>query len=469
MQHRKFIFEDQMAFAKLSGDYNPMHVDIVNARRYLFSQPVVHGVHSALWAVDNFLKGRASPINLQSIRAVFHKAIVLENEVNYMLVKEGSQNAEIKLQSGNATLTNVKVEWDSTEERNNTFINRAFPAKASPCSLPVAGLDNASGELDLCLNVEAAERLFPNLIRLVSPNKIAVILATSRLVGMECPGLHSIYSELNLTSTGSFECKSLSYKVAKFNNRYSHVLIGVKAQEMEGTIKAFVRPAPQKQSAYLDLKREVCCSEFEGQQALIIGGSLGLGEVTAKLLSAGGANVRITYNRGAVDARQVIQEITSNGGAASFFHFDVLNPALFKPDIKEVNWNPTHLYYFATPSILMAEGGGFSPKKFQKFCDYYITGFLNTISKFKSRDLVGVFYPSSVFINELPINMGEYATAKMAGEMLCMYMERSNQGIKYYRPRLPRMATDRTASLLPADNKDASKILIEQLRRFQNS
>ena len=39
-----FNQNDQIEFAKLSGDWNPIHVDPVFARRTIYGQ-VVHGIH----------------------------------------------------------------------------------------------------------------------------------------------------------------------------------------------------------------------------------------------------------------------------------------------------------------------------------------------------------------------------------------------------------------------------------------
>ena len=47
---RRFAMEDVESFAELSGDFNPLHVDPVAARRALYGEVVVHGVHSLLWA-----------------------------------------------------------------------------------------------------------------------------------------------------------------------------------------------------------------------------------------------------------------------------------------------------------------------------------------------------------------------------------------------------------------------------------
>jgi len=51
--NRAFSLEDQLAFAALSGDFNPIHVDPLLARRLLFGAPVVHGVHLLLWGLES--------------------------------------------------------------------------------------------------------------------------------------------------------------------------------------------------------------------------------------------------------------------------------------------------------------------------------------------------------------------------------------------------------------------------------
>ena len=45
------------AFAQVSGDYNPLHVDPVHARRLQFGHPVIHGVHHFLRTWDEALAG----------------------------------------------------------------------------------------------------------------------------------------------------------------------------------------------------------------------------------------------------------------------------------------------------------------------------------------------------------------------------------------------------------------------------
>jgi hypothetical protein len=131
--------------------------------------------------------------------------------------------------------------------------------------------------------------------------------------------------------------------------------------------------------------------------------------------------------------------------------------------------NPLYLYYFATPFIFGAAKGSFSTTRFTTFTEYYVTGFLRTVQSVAaaSAGLKKIFYPSSTAIEELPLDMGEYAAAKMAGEILCDFLQKTNPGIAIHKPRLPRVATDQTVSLLPVRNRDPVPVLLAHLRHLR--
>ena len=49
---KRFLLNDQVAFAHFSGDTTPIHVDKIAARRTLNGQCIVHSMHCLLWALD---------------------------------------------------------------------------------------------------------------------------------------------------------------------------------------------------------------------------------------------------------------------------------------------------------------------------------------------------------------------------------------------------------------------------------
>jgi hypothetical protein len=289
-------------------------------------------------------------------------------------------------------------------------------------------------------------------------------LGTTRLVGVKCPGLHSIFSELKLIASHTVDLKKIKYAVSEYDERYGLALLAIAAPGLNGNIKAFLRPEPQVQPPYLNLKKLVKDGEFAGQRALVVGGSRGLGEVAAKLLAAGGAEVQLTYRVGKPDAQRVVDEIIACGGLATLCELDVLR--------QQHDWvgvsMPSHLYYFASP-LITGSAKNFSSVLFNSFCDYFVSGFAGVVESLQKLGLRNVFYPSTVFIDERPNNFAEYFLAKSAGEGLCQALGQKYSGMHLYYPRLPKMATDQTASLQPVQSLDPAPIILEALQNFRAS
>jgi len=70
---RTFSLDDQLAFARLSRDWNPMHLDANFARRTQAGAPVVHGIHTLLWAMDTAL--RSAPLDIRNIKVRFQQPL----------------------------------------------------------------------------------------------------------------------------------------------------------------------------------------------------------------------------------------------------------------------------------------------------------------------------------------------------------------------------------------------------------
>jgi acyl dehydratase len=470
---RDFSEADQMAFAGLSGDYNPLHMDATAARRLVFGQPVVHGIHSALRALDCWCRGLTGAVILRTLRVDFRRPIRLGEQVRYAFKEERDCHGTITLTAGNAVVTAIRLEWSTVAETSTLdLVSSGSPPRGDCRDWSGQLIGEAHGTLDLWWDAAAASRLFPGLTLVLPVLQIAEILATTRLVGMECPGLHSVLSQVSLTfeeiAKDDLRNPTLRYSAAMLDPRFNLLVLDVLAPGMTGTVKAFIRPPPREQIRYLDTRHLVEPSEFANKRILVVGGSRGLGEVTAKLLAAGGADVRITYHRGAADAHRIVEEIRAGHGLADSLRLDVLD---LDPEWQSEfsgGWWPTDLYYFATPFISPGKKSAFSVERFDDFCRYYVGGFAELFQGLSRRGLQRAFYPSSVYVDAPPENMGEYAAAKAAGEALCAFLERSHPGVKLHRPRLPRIATDQTASLLPVDQNDAPPIILEHVRKMND-
>lgn len=466
---KTFSLNDQNIFAKLSGDYNAMHVDEIAARRYLFGGPVVHGIHIVLWALDKWLEKFNSPVEFSSLSACFKNALPLNEPISFRFKLDIENHVELEIYGQEQLYVVIKVEWMPLSNRKeaDNFI-KGFPRQGDCKVLAAKEAIGAVGKLDLYLEEETAVSLFPCLVKNLPLMQIAQLLSTTRLVGMECPGFYSVFFELDVKFNDAAILEPvLNYKVIRFNEKFSLFTIAIHGPSINGNIKAILRPAPVRQIDAAGLCKLIVSGEFKGQRAVVVGGSRGLGEIASKVLAAGGAKVLLTYFQGRDDALSVEQEIDSIGGDSESIFFDVKNVQDLPLD-KFKEFSPTHLYYFATPFISGSKGK-FSGRLFNNFCDYYVSGFFNTVKLLRevAPELKKVFYPSSIFVEELPFLFAEYTMAKSAGEALCLFLEKNND-VAIYKPRLPRMNTDQTASITPEAKENPAPIILKHLRIFND-
>src|SRR5438034_10293111 len=75
--------------------------------------------------------------------------------------------------------------------------------------------------------------------------------------------------------------------------------------------------------------------KLEGKIALITGGSRGIGAAIAKRLAADGANVAITYSKGADAASSVVKEIERGGGKAIAIQADAADAEAVKAAVEK--------------------------------------------------------------------------------------------------------------------------------------
>jgi 3-oxoacyl-[acyl-carrier protein] reductase len=101
-------------------------------------------------------------------------------------------------------------------------------------------------------------------------------------------------------------------------------------------------------------------TKLEGKIALITGGSRGIGAAIAKRLAADGANVAITYTKGAEAAASVVKEIERAGGKAIAIQADAADADASKAAVEKT------VATFGRLDVLVNNAGTAIPKTFEE-------------------------------------------------------------------------------------------------------
>jgi hypothetical protein len=155
----------------------------------------------------------------------------------------------------------------------------------------------------------------------------------------------------------------------------------------------------------------------------------------------------------------VSAEIHNSGGQCEILHYDALASA---SDQLERLGGVDCCYYFATPKIFLRKSALYEPARLRTFLSFYADGFFNLCTAL-ARDRsgrLGVFYPSTVAIDQQSDATTEYAMAKIAGETLAIGLNQFMSNIRIVSHRLPRILTDQTATVGVASTASALDVML---------
>jgi NAD(P)-dependent dehydrogenase (short-subunit alcohol dehydrogenase family) len=455
-------------------------MDPVAARRTQAGAAVVHGAHTLLWALQCLVESGIMVSALVQIKVKFLKWLYVGEESTLILpAGERSDPRLVQVEAAGVCVLSAELSYGQW-----TPINAIGNLTPSPSTPRAIAIERSFGELISCAGsaytatARDAAAVFPQLSRYLTGTTVAEIAACSYIVGMEVPGLHSMFSKLDLAISGNFNAVSsttgLGYRVSAHDERFRKVRIEVAGRGVRGTLEVFVRQPPVEQASMGSVSTMVGAREFFGMQPLIVGGSRGLGELTAKLVAAGGGSPTITYAVGKADAERIADEILAWGGTVDVLQYDVRHaPA---PQLVSLKSHVTHLFYFATNPIFRPKKNLVSHPILTDFVTYYLQGFhdlcLQLLKQTEAHSPNGrnlyAYYPSSVAIEERPAGMTEYSMVKAAGEQMCRDMNQYLSGLRILTSRLPRLRTDQTASVLPERDVDAISVLLPIIRQMNS-
>lgn len=462
-----FVRDDLNWFAEQSGDWNPIHIDPIAARRSMAGEVIVHGIFTLLWALESYCA--YSSIVPAKFKASFNQPVLLGQLITLRIEAVSSDEVRLLVSNQNEVVTTILVGGGGLSI-NDAMPECGAPPRCFPKHLHFDDVKGRSGTVLLQTEADQISSRFPHLARVVGLLPITSILATSRIVGMNCPGLYSLYSGAEFDLHPDLLDPSLDWVVSRHTVAQAPIRIDVMGGGVKGRLDAFVRPAPVIQPKFAQIAANVEIDLCRDHVAWVIGGGRGLGELMAKMIAAGNGRVVITYFRGREDADRVAAEITSCGGRCEVIELDVRDPQLITDMLKRVDL-PTHIYYFASSRISRPRRPPFDDRLFNDFVDIYVNSFARLICALQRSvpSSLKVFYPSTVFINEMPKEFPEYIAAKSAGETICRYFTKQLKNIDVFVARLPRLPTDQTSGLIKVAMSDPIEQLLAVLREMSIS
>jgi hypothetical protein len=465
----RFSEADQILFASLSGDRNPMHMDALAARRTQAGAPVVHGVHAVLWALNQL----AADIDLSALANIavsLNRFIYLDRPVTVRLTRRSETGVAADVVADGVTVITLllKLAPRACAAPLGEFL--AMPPANMACAAETPEeLKDARGWLDPAKDAGELAAAFPALTGAIGVERIVGLALLSTLVGMACPGLHSIFTAFQAELVdGTAEREGIGFYVRIADPRFRVVRMAVQGSGLRATVSAFVRMPPMTMPGMADAVDLVAADEFAGKRVLIVGGSRGLGALSARLVAAGGGEVVLTYARGAADAAEVAADIHAyrTAPACAVYPMDVTRDLAAQLGV--IPGRFTSLLYFATPQTRRQKPAVFVPAIHDEFLQYYVRAFAELTALLlgsAAEAKLDVFWPSSVAVVERPEDMTEYAMAKAAGEVLAADLAAADPRLHMVIDRLGRLPTDQNATVVQADFEDPVATMLPLLRR----
>lgn len=451
--------EEHTWFTAFSGDSNPIHDDPVAARRLLGGRMLAHGAHLLLRALDQAARAGELGGVPASIRVVFRSGVAPGDPLLTTLTADGDALTIDVVGAGGADRPVATIDVDRSPTTLAPFEPPAqHPRRPSaPRALDLASLAALAGTpqptMMAAVDPDGCREWLPAVTAVLGAGRVAEIAAISCVVGMLTPGQASMSSsyEISWRRPDAAGDVAIAHTVERVDPRLRRVVLSVRGASMDATVTAFSPPAPVDQGAVLSGGDGPRDGEFSGWRVLVVGGSRGLGEASARLLVAGGADVLVTWCTGRDDAERAAGEL----GIVAVQWCTPDDPGLVTG---ARDWLPTHVCWFAAPA------GDDDPMAH----DVEIASFERVLGALPSPPLVGALWPSTDLltraVDERPPAMRAWADRKAAGEAACARLAANLPAVMIHTPRLPMLLSDRTQSLVPREYGDTATELLRALR-----
>jgi NAD(P)-dependent dehydrogenase (short-subunit alcohol dehydrogenase family) len=336
------------AFAEASGDRNPLHVDPSFARRTPYGECIVPGSLVAIALLGCLPRDVLR--SARSLRASFTSPVLLHSpdQASARAMTSGHGTWEVRLVGRGRLLTRVAVADDTEAFRVPAVAPPHVQAAAKMRARPAHVAD---GDVRVGTEVGSAYAPGPELAQLarswgagdLDPRLLSALAWASYVVGMELPGLHSLFAgvKLSVDPVSDAPARVVAHwaRVRDLDTRTGQLFLEGGIHDGEGSvavgeIEAFVRePIPGPTLASFDSEPS---EEHEGD-VVVIGGSRGFGAALVLALATRGYTVHVLYSTSVEAAEELKQAAGSKADRLVFHRVDVREPEQLAPVVDAIS------------------------------------------------------------------------------------------------------------------------------------
>ena len=479
---------DIKSFSQWSGDVNPLHVDEAFATKTYFGRTIAHGILTlmeTLTAVGSATEtGDSLPV--RSLEAEFRRPIYPDATYQIEATKDNAVAAglSVRVKGNEGQVLAVQVGFDP-----NSSAPQPGPGWLEGIDPSDTALRNSPADLyEAALKAGAERRGWfpvktpPERHRgqgLLSDLHLNVLGLCSYIIGMELPGLRSLFTRLRLDFNpldATPDALAWQVRVKGFDPQFRMLDLELEVATSEGQwaatgeLKAYARFSP----AASDFDRIAAMirpveQHLAGKTALVVGGSRGLGADLVAALGLAGCRVFATCRHITEEVLEFSNKLKENGVDTHFLQGDAGDAAWCRDisqDLENQGRMPDILVLNAcappSPMPLSAD----SASRFASYVEENLRLVQIPLSRFlpSVHEFGGIVAAiSSSYVTEAPSGFSHYVALKNAVEGAVRTIAREYPNAAYLLPRPPKLRTawnDTPAGILGAIPSDQAAAAI---------
>src|SRR3546814_767130 len=150
-------------------------------------------MHNVAWALDQYMARRSGTIT--GVAVSFPRPACLGEALQALVIEEGDDGARLQVVHKELTLADLKLRLARrTAVPAASDGPRPGARPRMPSILSKDELPGLSGMIENGEDCGSLPDVFPALCAALGHGRVVQLLSLSRLVGMECPGLNSLFS-----------------------------------------------------------------------------------------------------------------------------------------------------------------------------------------------------------------------------------------------------------------------------------